>query len=224
MDTTTTEQKLFFRKINLSDESLSLFAEALDGYHQELADQVAICKKHSQTAAIHDKGKELQLYRLFHRDAAVAEHLRNAAETLPSWQEALDWSNEGQKWEKIKQDVTGRMTKHNELLPLVTKGIAWEGRPVLIHAYKFEADPMVKVELVLPHVERELPTLPLRTIASALRCHEYLVPSELAEARPPYERHEAEFLSIPQYLSQTMPSSLYATQVTQELLPIHKHV
>lgn len=216
MQPQTTETNIVFKNIKLSDESLCLFAEALDGYRQELVEQASFCKKHEQTAAIHDKGKELQLYRLFHRDAAVAEYLRKTTETLPTWKEALDWSSEGQKWEKLERDVIARMTKHGKLLPIVTKGVTWEGCPVLVHAYKFEADPVMKVELVLPHVERELPTLPVRTIASALRCHEYLVPSELAEARPPYERHEADFLSIQQYLSQTMPPSLYATEVTQE--------
>jgi hypothetical protein len=210
---------------NLGQENGSqLLAEALHRYRQEIIEQSELCKRHTPSAAIHTKGKELQLYRLFERDEAVATQLRRATDTLPSWKEALEWDSDGKKWEKLERDVTARMSKHQELLPIVTKGIAWEGRPMLVHAYKFEADPMMKVELVLPHVERELPVLPLRILAQALGCHEYLVPQELAQARPPYERHETDFITIPEYLSQTMPAALYATEVTQEHLPTPTHV
>lgn len=210
--------------IHGGSDGLELLSQALHGYHQEIDAQRSLCDKHTPTAAIHTKGKELQLYRLFERDEATAEHLRRVTDALPSWEETLDWNREGKNWEKLERDITGRMTKHEELLPIVTKGVSWEGRPILIHAYKFEADPTMKVELVLPHVELENPELPLRTIASALRCHEHLVPEGLAQARPPYERHEAEFISIPQYLSHTMPPELYATRHTLQALPQHAHV
>lgn len=105
------------------------------------------------------------------------------------------------------------MEKHNKQHPIITRGISWEGiLSVLIHAYKFEPDPVMKVELIVPTYENPVPELPLKVIAATLQCHEQLVPAYIAEALPMYNHHEAKFETLWEYLSRTMPKNLDATR------------
>lgn len=180
-------------------------------YLHEIEECRAICERHNKTAAIHDKGETLQVYRLFGRDTAAASFLHSVTKYLPSWEEADHWKLQGGKWSKLQRDVEARMKRHSKLLPILTKGIAWEGRPILIHAYKFDADPVMKVELVLPEHQKTVPELPLKVVASALRCHEMLVPEDIAAAKPPYENHETKFLTILEYVERNSPKGLYAS-------------
>lgn len=170
----------------------------------------ALCARHS-SAAIHTRGKSLQLYRIFESTSAVAKSLRRGTESLQGWEKSVHWKREKEALQKMEHEVIERMERHKELHAILTRGVAFEGRSILIHTYKFEPDPMLKVELIAsPDPSPE--ELPLQTIASLLRCHEFLVPESVAMAKPPYTRHEAQFLTIPEYLSQTMPRGLYATQ------------
>ena len=183
-------------------EGLYIFLKEVQGYR-------ATCLKHEGTAAIHDAGKELQVYRMFKRDDAVARQLFRASEALPSWGESLYWSSDGDRWEKLQRDIMARMKKHKKQHPIITRGVSWEGLPVLIHAYKYEPDPFMKVELVMPAVTSVLPPLPLKTIADALRCHEFLIPDYMTVALPPYQGHATDFLTIREYLSSAMSPNLY---------------
>src|SRR6185436_3493373 len=128
-----------------------------------------------------------------------------------------------------EREVDNRMKKHKQLLPLVTRGVTWQGRPILIHAYKFEVDPVMKLELVVPEVQMDVPELPLRILSEVLQCHEYLLPSFIAPPRPPYERHETKFETISEYLKRTMPADSLASQCLspvsgEGVLPLNKGV
>ncbi len=103
------------------------------------------------------------------------------------------------------------MEKHGKLHAILTTGIVWEGIPLIVHAYKFEPDPVMKVELVLPEIPEPLHELPLKMIATMLRCLDHIVPEFIATPLPPYVRHEAKFMTIKEYLLHTMPAGLYAT-------------
>lgn len=184
-------------------EAIYIFVTEMKGYR-------ATCLKHEGTAAIHNAGKELQVYRMFKRDEAVARQLRLASEALPSWKESLYWGSDGDRWDKLQRDITARMKKHTKQHPIVTRGVSWEGVPILIHAYKFEPDPFMKVELVMPVHSMVVPQLALKTIASALACHEFLIPDCMTVALPPYQGHATDFLTIREYLSSAMPQSLYS--------------
>jgi len=179
-------------------------------YLTELKDMRDACMRHQDSAAIHEKGEALQIYRLFDRAFGTAQYLLRATERLPSWEQSCFWHSDAEQLSKLQRDVAARMNKHKKQHPIVTRGVAWEGYPILIHAYKFEPDPIMKVELVLPDVEEELPQLPLKKVASALKCHEYLIPKSVAEAKPPYERHETEFSTLWDFVRRSTPPSLYA--------------
>jgi hypothetical protein len=179
---------------------------------QEVQEQRALIERHKDSAAIHTASKQLEVYRMFERKAETAQALRSAAERLPSWDQTPYWKQENSKWAKLSRETEARMAKHSKQHPILTRGIAWNNRPILIHAYKFEPDPRMKVELILPTIPSLLPELPLRTLAGALQCHDYLVPSYIAKPLPSYEGHDANFQTLSEYLSLNMPKELYASQ------------
>lgn len=196
-------------------DGITLLAGAFSMYFEELEGYRARCIAHEKSAAIHQRGTELQVYRLFERNESAAQFLRDSTSALPGWQESSFWRSYGQKWKQVESGVRTRMAKHKRLTEIATRGVLWEGDPILVHAYKFDADPVMKVELVIPKSNPAMEDLPLRTIASVLECHEYLVPLSVAAALPPYQRHETKFLTVSEYLSQKMPTELYATQCLQ---------
>jgi hypothetical protein len=202
----------------LATDALNSFAHAAHLYLSETEEYRAQCMKHAKTAAIHTRGNELQVYRMFKRDEATARHMHEAAKSLPSWEESPHWKSQKDEWKRIATNVTKRMERHSEQHPIITKGIVINGVPMLIHAYKFEPDPTMKLELVLPEYPGSDAEMPLKRIATALEGHERLVPQFIASAIPPYSHHEARFLTLGEYLTDKMPSSLYATQCIDSLV------
>ena len=191
------------------------FAEivpALYHYLREIEEQYEICKKHLTDAAIHSKGKSLQIYRQFHRCPKTAKHLRKAADSLSVWEKSPLWKYEQENWIKLKKQVDERVKRHSKQHEVLSKGILWQERPILIHAYKFEPDSAMKIELVVPDISHYVDELPSAVVADVLQCHECLVPECVAEARAVYERHEAEFLTIKEYLAKAMSKGLYASR------------
>lgn len=201
------------------DSSLACVAKTLNIYVREVEAQRALCEKHWRTVAIHNKGNELQIYRQFERKEEIAASIRRFGDLLPGWEETLEWKSQSAYLSRIQKAVERRMEKHSKQHAVYTRGVAWEHRPILIHAYKFEPDPRMKLEIVLPNVQRHFDELPVHRVCSALRCHEYLIPDYIAASRPPYEGHDMEFLTLTEYLSKTMPKGLYATEAISFIQP-----
>lgn len=193
-------------------EHLTTIGKALNLYIRETGDQLALCAKHLATAAIHNKGKELQIYRQFDRREETAASIRRCGDMLPDWDTTLEWEAEKNYLSKLRREIERRMEKHTKQHPVYTRGVAWEHRPVLIHAYKFEPDSAMKLEIIAPNVKRHIEELPLHIVCSVLRCHDYLVPDFVARPNPPYARHETDFLTLTEYLTETMPKGLLATE------------
>ena len=181
-------------------------------YLKEINYQHALCHKHEKTTAIHTRGNELQVYRMYQSSAKLAEHLHKAVAKLSGWEESAYWEMNKQAWEKLRKEVENRVEQHSSQFHVSCRGVVWDGTPLLVHAYKFDADGYLKIELVIPEFKRHLLVLPVRTIAEAIECHEYLVPEFIAKPKPPYAGHEAAFESLTDYLSRTMPPELYATR------------
>jgi hypothetical protein len=194
---------------HVKGDNFSRYVEALYGFMREMREKRDLCLKHSSTTAVHDKGNALQVYRLFESRSDTVTYLRMTAAALPSWEQSWCWGSEGESWSKTQRDIDARMNRHEKLQPILTRGISWNGRPILIHAYKFEPDPVMKLELVMTDHQSQDPDYALDTMVRALQCHERLVPRYITEAKPPYERHEAEFVTIQEHLSRTMPADLY---------------
>ncbi len=202
------------------NSSLDSAAKALNLYIREVEEQRALCAKHLKTIAVHNKGQELQIYGQFDRREETATSIRTFGDLLPSWDTTFEWKTQSQYLLKVEREITRRMEKHSKQHAVYTRGVAWEHRPILIHAYKFEPDPILKLELVLPNVKRHIEELPIHVVCSALRCHEYLVPDYVAKPKPPYERHETEFLTLTEYLTGKMPKGLYVTESISFIKPI----
>lgn len=200
--------------------ALDSFSEAAYSYLGEIDECLARCMKHSKTAAIHTRGTELQVYRMFQRDEATARQMHEATKSLPSWEESPYWRSQKDEWKRMAASVTRRMEKHSSQHPIITKGIVFNNVPMLIHAYKFEPDPTMKLELVLPEYPGSNEEMPLKRIATALECHERLVPPFVAPALPPYSHHETRFQTLGEYLTEKMPQSLYASGCIDSL--VHK--
>lgn len=189
-------------------------SKAYSLYLRHISDQYALCAKHELTTAIHTKGKVLQVYRQYDRDEKTAKQIREVTDALPSWEALPYWKISASHLQKVEREVSMRMRKHSKQHPIVTKGVEFEGRPILIHAYKFEPDPIMKLELIIPELKLESiqPELPLQRVASAIRCHEFIVPTFITLPKAPYAGHETEFLTVSEYLRKTMPKNTYATQ------------
>lgn len=201
-------------------DGLGILESAIHNYLVEIESYAVICAKHEKLAAIHTRGSSLQLYRHFKTDAVTATQIHKASKELPDWSESIYWKKGGKLvaiWEKQLKEVQRHTTGRNGLLPILTRGTAWEGYPVLIHAYKYETEPTMKVELILGQYESPTPELSLHIISALLRCHEHIVPEYIAKALPPYKRHETKFQTISEYLSHTMPKGLYASECLQRM-------
>lgn len=184
--------------------------EALYDFHADLKRRADLCVAHEKTSAVHEtNAKALQVYRLHPSEQASVEYLRAASDSLSTWEEAILWDWEGGEWEKVERNINARMKKHKKLLPILTRGVVWQSRPILIHAYKFETDPVMKVELIVPDSRMSAPEFALHAISSTLECHQFLLPDYAAISLPPYTRHETKFVTPVEYLARTLPEDLY---------------
>ncbi len=200
--------------------NLDLIAAIACNYLHEIDALAAFCARYLESAAIHDRGISLQLYRQFKTEEITARQIRHSMNSLPDVTGSIYWQKGGKLekiWDKHRCEVEAYTRKQKNKHPIITQWIAWEGLPVLVHFYKYEPDPVMKLELILGRYESPTPELPLQTIATLLRCHEFLVPEYIAAALPPYTRHETKFLTIAEYLQQTMPKKLYTLQCLQRV-------
>lgn len=199
-----------------SNIGLTGVAAALHAYLHQVESDRALCMKCNATAAIHTRGKALQLYRVFEVVDGIVPEVKRATEKLHDWSVLPEAKQEQPLWNDELKEVAMRTKKHKSQHELITSGIEWEGRPVIAHAYKFEPDSVWKMELVVPSSYQEK-QLPVSYIASLLRLHEYLVPEFLSKPLAPYVHHEAQFDAITEYLSREMPKDLYTSKCFPQL-------
>ncbi len=208
--------------IDANQDGVEMFAEALYEYLLEIESSRQICILHGNNTAIHTTDSQaLEVYRLYPRNEEVADCLRTGANLLPSWEQSHFWSSNASRLNKMKSGIEGRMKRNKRLLPLVTKGVAWQGIPLLLHGYKFEDDRLqgdvIKIEIDMIDLEAPTPELPIKLMASLLECHDFLVPNAVSAPLPPYTKHEANFITVQDFLKATMPENLYATQCSQRV-------
>jgi hypothetical protein len=95
-------------------EEASKLALTQDGAGTELGESEL-----KKTAAIHERGTELQIYSLYTRDEKTAEEIRNNTAFLSGWEESPYHLADGKHWERLQGEVEKRMTKHSRLHPSV---------------------------------------------------------------------------------------------------------
>lgn len=197
-----------------NDTALFTLASALSEHFRENGGMIDVCRRNEKIAAVHDGGDDqLEVYRLFERDAKTATHMRRSAENLPPASKTDHWKDYGVMWEQSAKQMEQRMTQKGQI-PIVTRWIAWEGLPVWVHGYKFDAHPNMKLELILPDAVRPIKDHPLRRMSTVLRCHEFLVPQSVAKPLAPYDRHETKFQTIIEYLLKELPEDMYTVRAS----------
>jgi len=186
-------------------------ADCVFEYMSDMRMYSAICARHEKDAAIHTRGKSLQVYRLFDRSSETSDLIRNGTTSLPSWEGSAYWKYNGKTWMKNLNEVKTQVQKHDYQNEMVTHGFVWDGIPMIGHGYKHEPDVISKLELIVMSFDGQESVLPLEMIAKVLQCHEYIVPDCIVSAKPPYERHEHSFDTISEYLHKTMKPDLLSS-------------
>jgi hypothetical protein len=173
-------------------EEFADLADAFCAYLLEIDGYCDVCRRCEETAVVHERLAGLEVARFYEFRDPTLSHLRSALGVLGG------------------NDEIAQSRKHL-FTPLLRYSLLWEHRLVLVAASLFPADAtLLQVTLFLPHVESDLPELPLRTLAHALLCHEFLVPELIASPRPPPRLPRS--LSVFDYLQRAMPEKLYASQ------------
>ena len=193
-------------------DNLRYFTVAFRMYLEEIEAMRSYCMKHSKTTAIHTRGHELQVYRMYESKGKTAQYIHEMLAPFPEWEESPYWFSHGESWLRLKEEVEIRVNRHSNQCHIACQGIIWNNEPMLVHVYKFDTDKYLKVELIIPTNHGFLPVLPLRRITDAIQVHEHLVPEFIAKPKPPYTGHEMKFISLSDYLSREMPKGLYASE------------
>lgn len=196
---------------SLDNDGLFLLAEGLSGYLAEIAACRAVCLRHESTATVWLTTGVLHVQRLFDPAPATAARLAARVEEFPGWEGTLFWPSEGERWERFRVRAAARGKEDPNARPAALRGIAWEGRPVLVNIRSRGSGAPIVVETAMPSLPLDLPELPLRLVASGLRCHEDLLPGYLA-APLPLAKHGEGRSHLRDYLERATPQNRYASQ------------
>ena len=191
-------------------DPLELLTEAITTYFEEIDDCLHTCLRHERTTMAYDTPRALHLVRLFPRKADTLAHLRLTVARLRGWEESPFWQRDKGSWTALQRDTAKRHPAGTER-PLLTRGVAWEGKPSLVCVSPSKGQSHFRVELLLPPTRQDLPELPLRTVASGLRCHEYLLPEGVARAVPTMALPPP-CLPLLVHLRRATPQGLYASK------------
>lgn len=175
-------------------DSLALCAEAILHYLEEVNRCWKVCRQHAQTAAVQDSDQYLVVFREFHHDDSVLEYLQGSSKQL----------------ECMEDDQQNKRRAEGASHVVMSRSIVWETLSLRVRASLHPAASLLRVDLIVPTHHGDLPQLPLRLLARALRCHDFLLPRCIT-APLPLGLDETPF-SIRRYLTRAMPQNLYASQ------------
>jgi hypothetical protein len=188
-------------------DGLGDIAAALAAYLAELDVDRDVCRRHGQDAAARSAADGISVLRAFEAADAVVTALRAAVLALPGWKHSASWPTGKELGDHLMSDRKSAATRR-----VVLRGVAWEGWPVLVHAFMNAAGDRLAIALDSPAVPLDLGELPLRIVARALRCHEHLVPTALAVPLPFDPSGADGALPVAEFLQRTTPQSLAAGQ------------
>lgn len=214
-------QALCIEPVSSSSAFAPSFSWGISEYLGEILTFSEKCVKNNSTTAIHARSSSLEIYRQFPSTSEITESIRRNGDLLPGWNEWHFWKSGEKELTKLEREVVARMKRHGKQRAVYTRGVLWDWRPILIHAYKFEPDPRLKLELIIPTRPKKLQLpeeLSLRVVSDILEVHDYLVPSIVKEPLPPYAGHETKFLTLSEFLDKTMPKDAIATQLCKKIL------
>ena len=183
-------------------DGLTGLAEGLYAYLQEVTADRDLCRRHEATIAVQQLDGELRLARCFENSSRTVSHLAGAIRLLPRW-----------RTPRGRKGGEGERPPGTHDVPcLLRSDIDWECRRHLVQAQIHPLSEALSVKVSVFPWECELQQLPLRTIATALRCHEFLVPEGTALPLPVPGGDGRATEGIRAYLARTMPPNAYASQ------------
>lgn len=162
------------------EDGLDELAGALRGYLDELDGYRAVCQRHAPAVGVEKSGPALRLRASFAGQRSM-EAVRAQVERLPCWRRSPYWPTEGRGWEE-RRSHANRAALAAAAGSRTVRGVAWEGRGVIIDARVDHA--ALHLELTAPELPTPLPELPLRVVAQLLGCLERLTAGLEALPRP----------------------------------------
>lgn len=180
-------------------------AEAILGYLLEIDGYRDTCLRCEGTAVVRAGSPGLEVIRYFARHDDTVSQLRSTIGRL-----SVRPSRNHHPF-PMSLGTVSKSQAHDDSGPLLRESIVWENRAALVHVTAADADAMrLQVSLLFPSVEGDLPKMPLRMLADALLCHEFLIPATVATPLP--AKPDATSQAVCDYLKRTMPRNLYASQ------------
>jgi hypothetical protein len=176
----------------------------LYAYLTEVDAYGVICRRHRGRVLVGDDG-DVAVIRSFQETEKALAHLQIALTTMPPCPVGPAKGKSPRR-----PQTCGWWTSKEVITSVLQRTILWEGRRCSVHVWRIEPCSVLNVAVVLRPFGGDVPELPLRKVAIALRCHEALVPLTVAEAsivdpiRP--------LLAMEDYLRRAMPSNLWASQ------------
>jgi len=194
------------------NDGLASLETALAAYLEEIDEYRNICLQHERTTAVFITGQTLRIVKQFGCEQRAVAYLREATNRLPIWKKSPFFATSRKTWIGLEKEATERNGTGASARPLLARGIAWEGWPILVCAWSIQEQGLLQLDLCLPPVATELPELPLRRAATALRCHAHLLPDWVARPRPLPKLAQPGSLMLREFLERAMPQNLYASQ------------
>jgi len=180
-------------------DAVALLTGGIYAYLLEVDGYRSICRRHEETATVEQDDGVVCVVRCFEPAAEAVEHLRTAVQLLPPPRRDTQPNHhhgegDSQPPREVRQDVI------------------WEGRLLHVRAGVQCSSAVLRVEVRVSPWESDFPELPLRTVATALRCHEFLLPDGVARAQPIREADQPKAHGVHAYLKCAMAPNLYASQ------------
>ena len=190
---------------------LACLTEGIQAYLQEIGGYRAVCRRHEGTTTVDMHEGELRVARCFENSGETVAHLTSAVRLLPGLPGSAAGGRSGNDGTVRHGGSAARKAGRHDPPCIVRRDIVWEGRRLLVHACLRPSSGVLRVDLCVFRWESDLPELPLRTVATALRCHEFLVPDGVALPLP-VPAEEGQGLGVRDYLTRAMPPNLLAGQ------------
>jgi hypothetical protein len=188
---------------------MNLLLQGVYAFAQEVKQQVELCECNEQTTAVHTRGKGLQLYRMYKRDKQALDNVRAVSKSLMEWKKHPMFGWEGEKWQRSKQGIEQKIKQHPDQNLILSKGVCHKGTAYYTHVYKVEGDDCFKTEVAPFDEFSNEPERAMPVIAGGIELLDMLLPKGIANALPPYHKHEHAFETISSYLAATLPSDMY---------------
>lgn len=188
-------------------DGLSSVVEGIYAYLLEIDAYRAVCRRHEGTATVDEQEGSLRVTRRFQNRGETTAHLTAAVRLLALRQRCRGRRGNG----RGRRGCSVARDNNLDICSLVRRNIIWEGRPLRIGVREQGSRTVLHVDLCVYPPASDQSELPLRAVATALRCHEFLVPDTVALPLPgPGEGQERG--SIREYLARAMPANLYASK------------